>query len=238
MANMLFVIPGSHPCVAVETALRLKGVRYRRVDLIPVVHALVAKLAYGRRTVPGMLLNGERIAGSVTIMRRLDELAPQPRLYPGDPEIERAEAWGDEVLQPLARRLVWAVCSRSPAVMESFAAGARLGVPQWMSRPLQPLVARIAAWANNSTDATTREDLRALPGHLDRIDAWIAAGTLGAATPNAADLQIGAAVQLLASVGDVAPLLAGRPAQRLTAAVIDAPGTAPAGVLPAHWLPA
>jgi glutathione S-transferase len=234
---MLFVIPGSHPCVAVETALRLKGVRYRRVDLIPVVHALVARVAYGRRTVPGMWLDGERIAGSANIMRRLDELAPQPRMYPGDPEIERADAWSDQVFQPLVRRLVWAVCTRRPAVMESFAAGARLGVPQWMSRPLQPLVARIAAWANHSTDATTRGDLRALPGHLDRIDAWIAAGTLGAQEPNAADLQIGAAIQLLASIGDLTPLLAGRPARRLTEAVIDAPGDAPAGVLPADWLP-
>jgi glutathione S-transferase len=242
VANTLFVIPGSHPCVAVQTALELKGVRYRRIDLIPVLHRLVARIAYGRRTVPGMWLGGRRIAGSGAIMRRLDELAPEPRMYPLDPErsvaVARAEAWGDEVLQPVLRRLVWAAVARAPETMESFAAEAKLGLPTWITRPCQPLVARLACWANHVSDPVTRDDLHALPGHLDRIDAWIADGTLGGPSPNAADLQIGASLQLLASIGDLAPLLQSRPAQRLTAAIIARPGGTPAGLLPTEWLAA
>jgi glutathione S-transferase len=240
MANTLFVIPGSHPCTAVRTALALKGVPYRRVDLVPVVHRLVGLIAYGRRTVPGMWLAGERIAGSGAIMRRLDELAPEPLMYPADAAQARAvagaEAWGDEVLQPVVRRLTWAVFIRRPAAMESFSAGARLGVPMWMARPMQPLVARMAAWLNHATDASSAADLRALPALLDRVDAWIADGTLGGEAPNAADLQIGASLQLMSAMGDLAPLLGGRPARRLTAKLIDVPGAAPAGVLPAEWL--
>jgi glutathione S-transferase len=242
VANTLFVIPGSAPCAAVRTALDLKGVPYRRVDLVPVVHRLVALAAYGRRTVPGMWLAGERIGGSSAIMARLDEIAPQPRMYPADAEgahaVQAAEAWGDQVLQPLARRLAWAVFRRRPRAMESYSAGARLGVPVWLARPTLPLVARLAGRANGVSDDGTREDLRALPGHLGRIEAWIADGTLGGATPNAADLQIGSSLQLLSTMGDLAPLLAGRPAAALTRVVLGAIGSVPAGVLPAAWLPA
>ena len=37
MANKLYVIPGSHPCAAVEAALKLKGIPYERVDWLPLV---------------------------------------------------------------------------------------------------------------------------------------------------------------------------------------------------------
>jgi glutathione S-transferase len=109
MANKLYVVPGSHPCAAVEAALTLKGVPYDRVDWIPVMHKLLGRAVYGAKTVPGMKLEGEKVVGSRAIMRRLDGLVAEPALYPADPErrvqVERAEEWGDEVLQPLARRL-------------------------------------------------------------------------------------------------------------------------------------
>jgi len=77
----------------------------------------------------------------------------------------------------------------------------------------------------------------ALPGHLDRIDAWVAAGVLGGGSPNAADLQIGASLRLLATIGDLRPLLAGRPSAALTERwFADFPGDVPAGAYPAEWL--
>jgi glutathione S-transferase len=240
----LYVIPGSHPCAAVETALALKGIAYERTDFIPSVHRLQGRLLYGARTVPGLRLDdGEKLAGSRTILRRLDAMVPQPALYPaGDRlvDVERAEAWGDEVLQPLARRLAWVLFKRRPAAMESYSEGANLPVPTTLARPTLPLIARIAGHANGATDAAGRSDVAALPGHLDRVDAWIADGTLGGETPTAADLQIGSSIRLLLTFGDVAPLIAGRPAERLAAFLTaGAPtGSVPAGVLPAAWLPA
>jgi glutathione S-transferase len=149
--------------------------------------------------VPGLRLDsGERLAGSRAIMRRLDELAPDPALYPaagGEARklAERAEEWGDEVLQPLVRRLAWA-------------------------------------------DASTRSDLLALVGHLDRVDRWVGDGLLGGTEPNAADLQIGACLQLALTLDDLRPLIDGRPGARLAAFLAPIPGAAPA-VLPAGWLP-
>jgi len=65
----------------------------------------------------------------------------------------------------------------------------------------------------------------------------VAAGVLGGKSPNAADLQIGASVRLLATIGDVRPLLAGRPSEALAQRwFADFPGDVPAGAYPAQWL--
>ena len=240
MANKLYVIPGSHPCAAVEAALKLKEIPYERVDRLPVIHRALGKASYGARTVPGIKLDsGEKLAGSRAIMRRLDELKPDPPLYPAsDPRVEEAEAWGDEVLQPVARRLSWAVLKRVPRAAESFTQDARLPVPQWMARPSLPLVTRTSARLNHESDASTQADLQALPAHLDRVDAWIAGGVLGGPQPNAADLQIGASLALLQAFGDLQPLLNGRPCAQLLRYLGPVTGSAPAGVLPPEWLPA
>jgi glutathione S-transferase len=107
-----------------------------------------------------------------------------------------------------------------------------------MARPSLPVITRMAAWSNGVTDASTQEDLKNLPGHLDRIDGWIADGVLGQEHANAADLQIGGSLGLMRSLGDIAGLIGERPCARLAAYVTPPAGTTPAGVLPAGWLPA
>lgn len=210
----LYVIPGSHPCAAVAAALALKGVDYRRVDLLPLSQRLLGPLLFGGGTVPGMRIGGERLCGSRAIMRRLDQLHPEPSLYPGE-EVAAAEAWGDEVLQTQSRRLLDVLLLRRPAAMEQFVGDARLPLPLWMLRPSLPLTAKLMARVNGATEATGRSDLAALPGHLDKIDAWIEDGVLGRPQPNAADLQIGSSIRLLGAFDDLAPLMDGRPAARL-----------------------
>ena len=64
-----------------------------------------------------------KLQGSRTIMRRLDELAPEPALLPADPAAREAvlaaEGWGDAELQPLARRAVWAALRSQPGATPS-----------------------------------------------------------------------------------------------------------------------
>jgi glutathione S-transferase len=240
----LYSQPGSHPCATVEAALKLKSIAYQRVDLLPLSQILIGPLRYGGTTVPGLRLDGERLVGSRAIMRRLDALAPEPPLLPptGDPsyaEVLEAERWGDEVLQSVPRRLIDAAFLRSPAAMESYAGDdVKLPLPRSLLRPALPLTARLMAIKNRARDAAAREDLAALPSQLDRIDAWIASGLLGGERPNAADLQIGSTIRLLASIGDVRPLIEPRAAARLTRYFPPMVGEVPAGVLPAEWLPA
>ena len=243
MTAVLYAIPASHPCAAVERALQLKDVPYRRVELIPVLHRPVQRLRFHAGSVPGIeFADGERLTGSRAILRALEARAPEPALLPADEErrarVERAEEWGDEVLQPLARRVVWAAVRRKPGTMMRYSDGAQLPVPRWFARVNAPVVAWMAARLNRADDAMVRADLPALPGHLDRVDGWIADGMLGGEVVNAADLQIGASLRLLLTVEDVAPLVDARPAGELARRVFGAyPGGVPVGVLPAGWVP-
>jgi len=237
----LYVVPGSHPCAAVEVALKLKSIDYDRVDLVPMTQIPFGPLRYGGSTVPGMRLGGERVLGSIPIMRRLDALVPEPPLLPapGTPDYARvldAERWGDEVLQSVPRRLINVAFLRRPAAMESYAANAKLPLPRPLLRPALPLTARLMAFKNKARDVSARADLAALPSQLERIDGWIAEGLLGGERPNAADLQIGSTVRMLMSIGDLRPLIEGHPAAELTRYFPPMVGEVPAGVLPAQWL--
>jgi len=235
----LYAIPGSHPCAVIESALELKGIDYERVDLIPVLHKAIQQVRFGEPTVPGLDLDGERVVGSTRITRRLDELEPEPPLFPrAEAErwaVEELERWGDEVLQPLARRLAWATLRRQPAdVIVSYTVGTRLPLPDPLVRASSPLIARISAAASGASDDRVRRDLAELPGHLDRVDAAIASGLLGGNPANAADLQIGSSVRVLLTLGDVRPLLEGRPCAELGERLFPRyQGSAPAGALPA-----
>jgi glutathione S-transferase len=239
----LYVLPGSHPCAAVEQALRLKSIAFDRVDLVPMTQVLIGALRYGGSTVPGMRIDGEKLVGSRTIMRRLDQLAPEPPLLPppGDeryaPVLE-AERWGDEVLQSVPRRILDVGFLRRPHAMLSYAVDAKLPMPSALMKPATPLTAKLMAFKNKANDSSARADIAALSGQLDRVDRWIAEGLIGGEQPNAADLQIGSTIRLLMSIGDLRPLIADRPAARLVNWFPPLVGEIEAGVLPAEWFPA
>ncbi len=242
MTATLYSQPGSHPVAAVEVALKLKSIDYRRIDLLPMSQVLIGPLRYGGTTVPGLRIDGERLVGSRAILRRLDALVPEPALLPGTEDTSRAEVleaerWGEEVLQSVPRRIIDVALVRCPAAMESYAGDSKLPLPRPLMRPALPLTARLMALKNKAREASARADLQALPDQLDRIDAWIADGLLGGERPNAADLQIGSTIRLLCSIADVRPLIEPRPAARLTRYFPPMVGEVPAGVLPAEWLP-
>jgi glutathione S-transferase len=229
----LYVVPGSHPCATVMKALELKGVPYKRVDLVPAFHKAFMKAKFGVGTVPGVVLDdGTKVAGSRTILRELERRVPEPALYHGD--VEEAERWGDDVLQAATRRLVWmALTNRPDAQLSVLDEDTKLFPPTPLAAA--KVTARPMAWLERKFNAVTPEavaaDLEALPGHLDRVDAWIADGTLGG--HNAADLQIGASVRLLLILDDLKPLIEGRPAAEHALRLFPHyPGRVPAGALP------
>jgi glutathione S-transferase len=238
----LYVVAASHPCWAVKRALELKDVEYKRIEWPPTLHVPLQRMRFARGTVPGLEIGRERVIGSRTIMHRLDELRPAPALYPADPEArsrtEAADRWGEEVLQALARRMTWWVLRKRPAAATTYGADSRLPFPDRATVATTPLVSRIEWRINDVSDAGMRGDLGALPGHLDTIDSWIADGTIGGAEPNAADLQIGSSLALIATIRDLDPLLEGRPCLELARHHFPGfPGETDAGTVPADWLP-
>jgi glutathione S-transferase len=239
----LYVLPGSHPCAAVEAALKLKSIEYDRVDLLPSSELLIGPLRYGGRTVPGMRLDGQRLVGSRPIMRRIDELVSEPALLPppsspSHAKVLEAERWGDESFQDVPRHILDVCFLRRPAAIESYAGDAKLPLPVGLLRPALPLTARMLAFKSKAREATAREYIAALPGQLDRIDGWIAEGLLGGEQPNAADLQIGSTIRLLLTIADVRPLIEGRAAAGLTRYFPPSSGEIEPGTLPPEWLAA
>jgi glutathione S-transferase len=224
----------------VEAALRLKGIEYRRVEFLPMSQILIGPLLWSGTTVPGLRLKGKRMVGSRPIMRKLDELVGEPALLPDDPQararVVEAESWGHDVLQDVPRRIIDAGFLRDPYAMGGYAQGAKMPVPVALMRPAMPLTARLMARRNHAQDEPARADVAALPEMLDRIDAWIADGVLGADQPNAADLQIGSSIRLLQTIGDIRPLIETRPAASLTRYFWPQPGEVAAGTLPGEWL--
>jgi glutathione S-transferase len=233
------VLPPSHPCATVETALRLKGLEYEKVELQAGPHVEEMQQIYGegRHTVPGLLVDDEPVHGSNAILERLEQLAPEPSLYPaGLAEAVRAAAqWGDEELQDLGRRLPWGALHFRPESMGTFAGAG----------PLDPAGTDFAmrfvraSWKYHRISAVRlAEDLAGLPAKLDRVDGYVAEGILAGAAPNAADLQIGATLSVLLTVGDVRPLIEGRAAEQVARKWFDdRPGLVPAGAFPAGWVP-
>lgn len=239
----LYVVHGSHPCATVERAMQLKQLPYSIVEFPPPMHMAAMKLMFGERTVPAVKIDGEKLCGSRAIMHRLEELAPEPRLYPEDAaeraRVEELETWGDEVLQSLARRILWPTFKAAPEIMATYSDGSKLpALPVPVLKAIAPVATRIEMRANEASATTYPEDLRSLPSVLDQIGGWIDEGTLGGDMPNAADLQIATSVRLLMTLGDLRPIIEPTPAGQLAMRLFpDFPGNAPAGVIPAQLLP-
>jgi glutathione S-transferase len=237
----LYVIPASHPSRTAAMMLDRKGIDYKRVDLMPVISkAALRALRFPGITVPALKLDGQRVQGSRDIARALDRIQPEPPLLPADPElraeVEQAERWGDEVLQSVARRILWNGMRRDRSPLLSYSAGARLGIPIGLAVKTAAPIVDLSARFNDATDENVREDLAALPGVLNRVDDWIAAGVLGGEPPNAADLQVATSLRLLMTLDDLRPAIEARPAGRLALRIDpDYAGRMPP-VLPAEWL--
>jgi glutathione S-transferase len=237
----LYVIPGSHPAMTARLMLEAKGIEYKRRDLIPVVSKGVLRVAgFPGVTVPALKIDGAKVQGSREIARELDRVAPDPPLFPADADaraaVEEAEKWGDETLQAPARRILWNALRRDRHPLESFSQGARLGVPIKLAVATGAPIVAMSARFNDATDEKVKADLAALPGYLDKIDGWIAAGVTGGAQPNAADYQISTSVRLMMTLDDLRAAIATRPAGQLAERVVpDYPGKVPP-ILPADWL--
>jgi glutathione S-transferase len=241
MDARLYVIPGSHPSMTARLMLEHKGIPYKRVDLMPVISKAALKaLRFPGATVPALRIDGRKVQGSRAIARELDRIQPEPPLFPADAAersaVEEAERFGDEDMQPAARRMLWWALRRDRSPLESFSEGARLGIPIGLAvKTAAPIVAA-SARLNQATDENVRADLAALPGMLSRVDDYIAAGTLGGEPVNAGDLQVATSLRLMMTLDDLRPTISARPAGEMAIRVVpEYPGRVQA-ILPAAWL--
>jgi glutathione S-transferase len=249
-AYTLFVIPGSHACRSAMLMLDHKRLAYRRVDLVTLLHPMLARahgfdaggqtrsvgerrplalrLADSLGTVPGLACGPERISTNHQIARFLDARHPHPPLIPTTPErraiVEEIERWANDTLQMDARRIATAMVRRDPSVAGRSSGEGRLG-PLLYKHTLarRMFLPTLVASPFAPRPEVERSLLAELPATLDRIDSWIDDGVLGAEQLNVADYMIVPSLALILYRPDVRPMFDGRPALELVDRLLPEP---------------
>jgi glutathione S-transferase len=242
MPARLYSLTLSHPSQAARLMLERKRVEHTVVNIVPGFQPLVVRLVGFRRiTVPALRIDARRIQGSREISRFLDDLVPDPPLFPAESgrrtAVKEAERWGEETLQPVPRRLFRWGASRRQYIREWIAAEVvGLPVPGLLAQLNAPVAHQFARMSDASDDAV-RRDLAALPDLLAHADTLIADGTIGGDEPGAADFQIATSVRVLLAFEDLRPLIQDHAVCDLARRILpDYPDPIPA-FLPPAWLP-
>lgn len=231
---------GSHPCEAVYTAARYKGIDYKTVSLPPAIHRIIMRVKFGGTRVPGATINGRKVQGTSNIFLALDQIKADPPLFPHDGKarerVVAAEKWGEGEIQDIGRRLIWAHLSRSPETVRAWAAPGPKSIEQQIKYYAAPWLAQVAKLGNRATDEHVQRDLKVLPALLDRVDELIAEGVIGGEEPNAADFQIFSSVAIWSNMRDIRPAIEARPCGAVAARLFPQyKGVVPAGLLPEPW---
>jgi glutathione S-transferase len=236
MGIKLYGSPPSPPSHSARLMLERKGLDHKVIWLLPGLWpALLRTRGFRGGTVPAMKVDGRRIQGSTLISRELEQLKPDPPLFPGDSEqraaVEEAERWGDQVLQDVPRRIVRWLSVHRPETKVMIAEDVGIPFPRFAAWINTPAARHLA----NKVDADSeiQRAISQVPEVLDHVDELIAEGVIGGDEPNAADFQIASSVRALLNVKDLDPVTQGRPATDLAMRLLPEFGTDfPQGLLP------
>ena len=228
--------------------LEFKGIDHEVRYLMSGFQPLILRaVGFRGATTPALKIDGRRIQGSRQIAAALEELEPEPALYPSDAvrraEVQNAEIWGEREFQAIPRRLLrWGFTNvdemlRWLLVSEFDHFGIRrIPARGLLARSTVPIAIYFAR-VSGATEAAVRADLESLPALLRKVARLIESGTVGGAEPNAADFQIGTTARLLHAFEDLQPLLEGTPACELGLRILpDFDHRVPA-FLPRGWIP-
>jgi glutathione S-transferase len=242
MRNRLYSFPISPSGKAAQLALEHKGIPFELKNLPAGAHLYLTRvLGFEGSTVPALKLGDRRLQDSIEIARALEQLQPDPPLYPSDEEaaarVREAEEWGERELQPVVREVFRWGMATNRALMPLFVRDVQGLRPV---RPLaaleHPIIKRVAA-QTGGTEANARRHVAELDTRLDRVDALIAEGVIGGPQRNAADFQIGASTRIMLALADLEPFFEGRPAKAHALAIWPELDLSVPRFVPPEWLP-
>jgi glutathione S-transferase len=239
----LYSIAISHPARTAGLMLRHKGIEHEIVDVPPGSQRLMLRLnGFGGGTVPALKIDGRKVQGSLNISRALDELQPEPHLFPTDPEqraaVEEAERWGEVVLQPPPRNVFRWCIDHDHQLRRTLAKQTGIPLPDVAATALKPVGWYFSRLVSGSTEESIKAQLASLPALLDHVDELIAEGVIGGQQPNAADFQIATSVRVLMNFPQLAPTIESRPAGELAMRIAPNFGRPMPVEVPEEWLPA
>jgi glutathione S-transferase len=222
----LYVIPGSHAARTGILLMEHKGLDYELKKVPTGTQRMLRLRGFPGGTVPALVMDGRKVQTNLEIARFLDEVRPDPPLFPSDPErraaVEEVERWVDDVLQMDARRLLFAGALDWPGTLADHGDDGRMGYLLWKRRWSRRLGIRLPIAVFKVDRAVERKLLDRLPAHLDRIDAWIDSGVLNGDELTAADYAVAANIALLTYRSDLRPEIERRPVGRLVDRVLPA----------------
>jgi glutathione S-transferase len=203
-----------------------KGLDYELEEVPAGTQRMLRLRGFPGGTVPALDWHGQRVQTNIEIARFLDEVKPDPPLFPADPErrakVEEIERWVDDVFQMETRRLLFAGALDWPGKLTDAGDDGRMGPLLYRTRGRRRAVIRLGRVVFKVNRETERKLLDRLPGHLDRIDGWIEAGLLNGDELTAADYAVAANAALLTYRSDLAPEIERRPLGRLVDRVLPA----------------
>jgi glutathione S-transferase len=157
----------------------------------------------------------------------LDELVPEPPLFPTEPksraQVEAAERFADEVLQPATRRIVIWSAAHDPDSVRPYPAIGRMPIPRnrWIrARVMGPTYRLYGMDAE-----VVHDDLEALPATLDTLDGYVTSGTLNSEALSAADFQTAPLIAGLLRLADLRAEIVERPVAALAERLLPGSGS-------------
>ena len=218
--------PASHPCATVRRALRAEGRAVRARRLLPLAHAAVQRLRFGRARCRASQFadgdEGRRLAARSCAA--LDERVPEPPLLPPTRRqrrrVEGAEAGATRCCSRWPAASSGPRCAARPGAMASTSASARAAAARGRCARLGAPLDRAAR--ERARPRRGRPDVRAdlhppAPSTWSAIDGWIEDGMLGGEQPTPPTCRSPPRLRLLLTIEDVARAIDARPAGRARA---------------------
>jgi glutathione S-transferase len=159
---VLYQFAFSHFNEKARWGLDWKGLHSKRCNLLPGFHTRRTRSLSGATQTPILVVDGEAIAGSTSILRHLEEFCPAPELFPtNDPEREEVDrwiAWLDDEVGPAIRLGLFDEILRDPEYAVDIFATAqpgwkRLGYSIVFPKIIQVLRSRMTITAEAAVEA-------------------------------------------------------------------------------------
>ncbi len=173
---LLHQLPVSHYNEKVRWTLDYKRLPHQRITYLPGPHMGPIRRLTGATQTPVLVVDGEAIAGSATIIDALERRHPDPALYPADAD-ERAQALAiqrrfDDEFAPAIRLALFAEILEDGAYFPDLFSQGKPWIKRFLYRLVFPLAKSTVRAANGVTGPeAAAEALATTQAALDYVDA-------------------------------------------------------------------
>jgi len=120
----LYQFPISHYCEKIRWTLEYKNIKYRKINLLPGLHAKRAKQLSNNTSLPILIHNKTIISESSKIIDYLEHTFPDKPLAPKNKglniEISEWESFADEIIGPDVRRICYYTLLNHPKIITPY----------------------------------------------------------------------------------------------------------------------